>query len=293
LSKEIIIKKVFEELLEKRNEVYQISTDHRTMEHKQEKEILKEYNKMSELERIEQLEKEIRELKGLNDNGIPIYSFSNIKFSDLENLVDIQIRIDLNKFDEFFNNNITLDDEVDFFLKNLIQKTKPLMKYYKEEDLKIHFLSPLFHKINFTSYENNFRDFYDEKMTYKTDRFIFNGETDFVIAKGLFKSEKPYFFIQEFKQGKTRRDPEPQLLAELISAIELNNEISIRGAYIVGAIWNFVILEKLAKDKYQYFVSENFDSTKIEDLKGIYRNLIFIKEEIIEIIKAENELINQ
>jgi len=248
---------------------------------------------MSELERIEQLEKEIRELKGLNDNGIPIYSFSNIKFSDLENLVDIQIRIDLNKFDEFFNNNITLDDEVDFFLKNLIQKTKPLMKYYKEEDLKIHFLSPLFHKINFTSYENNFRDFYDEKMTYKTDRFIFNGETDFVIAKGLFKSEKPYFFIQEFKQGKTRRDPEPQLLAELISAIELNNEISIRGAYIVGAIWNFVILEKLAKDKYQYFVSENFDSTKIEDLKGIYRNLVFIKEEIIEIIKAENELINQ
>ncbi|MCP5494165.1 MAG: hypothetical protein H7A23_06380 [Leptospiraceae bacterium] len=31
---------------------------------------------------------------------------------------------------------------------------------------------------------------------------------------------------------------------------------------------------------YQYFVSENYDSTKIEDLKGIYKNLPFVKEEI-------------
>jgi uncharacterized protein YfkK (UPF0435 family) len=44
----------------------------------------------------------------------------------------------------------------------------------------------------------------------------------------------------------------------------------------------FVILEKLAKDKYQYFISQNFDSTKIEDLKDIYKNLCFVKHEIFE-----------
>ncbi len=54
----------------------------------------------------------------------------------------------------------------------------------------------------------------------------------------------------------------------------------------MGAIWNFVILEKLGKEKYQYFVSENFDSTKIEDLKNIYKNLIFVKEEIIREIEG-------
>ncbi len=244
---------------------------------------------MSELERIEQLEREIRELKGLNEDGIPTYNFSNIKFSDLDKLVDIEIKIDDNKFDTLFNNDVILDDEVILFLEKLIKKTKPLMKYFKEEDLKLHFLAHLFGKINFTSYEHNFRDFYDEKLTYKTDKFIFNGETDFVIAEGLFKSEKPYFFIQEFKQGKTRRDPEPQLLAELISAIELNNDTSMRGAYIVGAIWNFVILEKLGKDKYQYFVSENYDSSKIGDLKGIYKNLVFVKKEIIEMTTREKD----
>ena len=54
---------------------------------------------MSELERIEELEKEIRKLKGLNENGIPIFSFSKITFEDLESVIDIKMEIDENKFD--------------------------------------------------------------------------------------------------------------------------------------------------------------------------------------------------
>ena len=130
---------------------------------------------------------------------------------------------------------------------------------------------------------------YRIKITYKNEKFILEGTADFTVSKGDVKALKPYFFIQEFKKGQVNTDPEPQLLAELISAIELNNWIEIKGAYIVGAIWNFVILEKLGKDKYQYFVSENYDSTKIEDLKGIYRNLVFVKEEIREMVSVENE----
>jgi hypothetical protein len=96
-------------------------------------------------------------------------------------------------------------------------------------------------------------------------------------------AKKPYFFIQEFKRSEEYSNPRPQLIAELISAIELNQEEVIKGAYIIGAIWNFVILEKLGKEKYQYFVSSNFDSTKIDDLMGIYKNLLVLKEEIAQI----------
>jgi hypothetical protein len=63
-----------------------------------------------------------------------------------------------------------------------------------------------------------------------------------------------------------------------------NNEIFLKEAYIVGAIWNFVILEKLAENTYQYFISINFDSTKIEELKGIYKNLLFVKDEIFKMV---------
>jgi hypothetical protein len=243
---------------------------------------------MSELERIEQLEKEIRELKGLNDEGIATYSFSKIKIEDLHHLVKLQLKFDRTIFDTWFINDVEADKDTEIFLTNLLEQNKFLLKSYNEEDLKIKFIAKILNYIDFQSYENNFREFYELMISYKTDKFIFTGTTDFVVSKGLLYSEKPYFFIQEFKKGKVNTDPEPQLLAELISAIELNNDTSMRGAYIVGAIWNFVILEKLGKERYQYFVSENFDSSKIGDLKGIYRNLVFVKEEIIERVKRES-----
>jgi len=242
---------------------------------------------MSELEKIEQLEKEIRELKGLDNNGIKSYAFSKITAKQLKSLVNISQKINENIFDDWFDFEIEFDNELISFLSTLIDKNKSLIKSYNEEDLKVKFIIPLLNKVDFLSYKNEFRDFYELALHYQNDKFIFNGTTDFVVSKGLFESQKPYFFIQEFKKAQTDGYPEPQLLAELISAIELNNDTSMRGAYIVGAIWNFVILEKLSKDKYQYFVSENFDSSKIGDLQGIYKNLVFVKEEIIERVKRE------
>jgi hypothetical protein len=243
------------------------------------------------LKRIEELERQLKQNQEFQkpQNKIPIYSFSRIQRDDLEQLVDIERKLGQDKFDFWFNFKAEISDETNVFLQNLIEKNRELINLYHEEDLKINFIAPLITKVDFFMLKNNIRNFYNEKLVYKTDKFIFSGTTDFVVSKGLVRSIKPYFFIQEFKKGKVNRDPEPQLLAELISAIELNNEKSMRGAYIVGAIWNFVILEKLGKDKYQYFVSQNFDSTKIGDLKDIYRNLVFVKNEIIEMIKKPNK----
>ena len=229
------------------------------------------------LEDIEKLK--ILKLEELGE--VPTYSFSNISFRELKNLVDIEQKIDKGNFDSWFNSEISISDEVESFLQKLIDKNKPLMKYYKEEDLKLHFLSHIFGKINFTSYENSFRDFYNENLKYETPNFILNGETDFLLASGLFESKTPYFFIQEFKKEKVNKDPEPQLLAEMIAGLENSQVTYFKGSFIVGAIWNFVILKKIGEHKYDYYVSENFDSTKIEDLKSIYKNLLFIKKEII------------
>ena len=243
---------------------------------------------MSELERIEQLEKEIIELKGLNSDGIPTHSFSKISMSILEDLLDIEKSINRDKFSEWFSYVYrTSNDDMDFF-DRLIVENIDLISDYNEEDLKVNMIIPLLNRVKFKSFENNFRGFYELAMEYKTEKFIFNGTTDFLVSKGLIKSQKPYFFIQEFKKGRNNSDPEPQLLAELISAVELNKETNIKGAYIVGAIWNFVILDKIGKDKYRFVVSQNFDSTKIGDLSDIYKNLMFVKKEIIEKIKRED-----
>ncbi len=246
---------------------------------------------MNELEKdriILELQQRVNRLEGKNEDGVPSYSFSKIRDKELESIVEIQKIIQYkDTFDEWFSFKESVSDSTLDFLEKLIDKNITLINSYHEEDLKINFIAPLIAYVDFFMLDDNIRSFYDEKLTYKTDKFILNGEADFIVSKGLEKAINPYFFIQEFKRAEDFSNPRPQLLAELISAIELNNELSMRGAYIVGENWNFVILEKLGKDKYQYFVSRTFNCTNIEDLKGIYRNLMFVKEDIIEMLKEK------
>ena len=246
---------------------------------------------MSELEKdriILELQQRVNKLENKTEDGVPTFSFSTIKESELHNLVSLKRKIfSQTVFEKWLNFEYSISEETVVFLENLIERNRELLHSYDEEDLKIHFIAPLIAKIDYFMLEDEIRNFYHEPLLYETEKFILNGRADMMVSKGLFKSEKPYFFIQEFKKGIRPTDPEPQLLAELISAIELNNELSMRGAYIIGENWNFVILEKLGKDKYQYFVSRTFNCTNIEDLKGIYKNLMFVKNEIIKTIKEQ------
>lgn len=246
-------------------------------------------------EEIEQkLLQEIEELKrkiGLHDSyessDKPVFQYSKIRDNDLNQLVNIEKKIRTKQFDKWFEYNYEISQELRAFFQEIINDNVDLIEEYSEEDLKVNVIIPILNKVKFKSFENEFRDFYELPIRYEADNFIFNGTTDFVVSKGLIKSKRPYFFIQEFKKGEEYTNPRPQLLAELISAVELNNWDTIKGAYIVGAIWHFVILERLEKHTYHYFVSQNFDATKIDDLEKIYTNLIFVKNEIIEKIEKE------
>ena len=231
---------------------------------------------------LEQLQEFIH-LKELENNNIKTYSFSKMRDSELTQLFDIEQKINKNIFNSWFDNDISVTKDTYNFLVELLEEEQEYISFYDEEDLKMRFLSPILLKVNFKN--TDFRDFYDEKLVYKTEEFILNGEVDFTISTSLRVAKKPYFFIQEFKRAEDYSNPRPQLLAELIAGVELNSWDSIKGAYIVGAIWNFVILQRVKKHTYNYYISQNFDSTKIDDLTDIYKNLLFVKNEIIEMVK--------
>ncbi|MCI5227533.1 MAG: hypothetical protein D3918_12950 [Candidatus Electrothrix sp. AX2] len=218
---------------------------------------------------------------------VPIYYFSKITDIELRKAVRIKQNFSKDVFSAWFSDQPALKEDDIHFLTELLKKEFNFIRIYNEEDLKVKFIAPILNRIDFRDLTREIRDFYEEKITYKTDQFIFTGTTDFLISKGLEYSEKPYFFIQEFKRGKESSYPEAQLLSELIAGIELSSCTAMKGAYIVGAIWNFVIVEKLAEHTYRFFVSVNFDSSKLEDLIGIYRNLLFVKEEITSMVETE------
>jgi hypothetical protein len=222
-------------------------------------------------------------------NKIPVYQYGKITFNELSTLVDIKQKFkQQDKFNNWFSLDHIFSKKDIIFFKKLISKNYLLIENYHEEDLKINVIAPIINKVDFFLFDEEIRNFYEQSIIYKTEKFIFNGITDFLVSSGLKYSKKPYFFIQEFKKSKKNDDPQPQLLAELISAVELNNWNTIKGAYIIGENWNFVILERFEKHKYQYFVSRTFNCTNIEDLKGIYKNLLFVKNEIIEMVKSDD-----
>ncbi len=232
------------------------------------------------LQEIQSLKQEIKAIKGEPNELKPSYAFSKIKDRDLNALVSIEKNLSRTIFADWFDAEIELDEDIKPFFSELIADNEPLIESYSEEDLKINFLAPLLNKVHFKSFEDAVRDFYELPLRYETEHFIFNGTTDFVVSSGLVTSKTPYFFIQEFKRSEEYGNPRPQLLAELISAVELNDWQQIKGAYVIGAMWHFVILEKLGKDNYQYFVSQNFDSMRLDDLIAIYKHLLAIKAEI-------------
>jgi len=238
------------------------------------------------LREIEELKFKIANLEKIEVNKIDSYSFGKMRDSDLKKLFDINKSIDRAIFKDWFGFNIKISKDIEQFLQDLIDKNEFLISDYSEEDLKMYFLAPILNLVDFRLIDRNIRGFFEEKLTYKTDKFILNGTLDFTVSKGLTFSEKPYFFIQEFKRAEEYSNPRPQLLAEMIAGVELNSWKQIKGAYIVGSIWNFVILEKI-EDRYIYYISANFDSSKINDLIDIYKNLMFVKEEILKISEID------
>lgn len=215
------------------------------------------------------------------------FSFSQITFENIKSVIKIEKKYNLSIFQDWFNINEISNLDLEFLKKlNSVygENFASVIKHFSEETLKAKFIIPILNKVDFFSPERYIADFYNESLKYQNDNFCFSGFCDFYVARGIEYPEKPLFFIQEFKKGEKYSDPEPQLIAELIAGLEIGNLQNIKGAYIIGSIWNFVYLYK-NNDKYIYTISQNFDSTKLSDLIQIFSNLLFVKNEIFNSIK--------
>ncbi len=206
------------------------------------------------------------------------YSFSNIRLADLESMVELLLANDQkhkNKFDDWFGFPYKFSSSEGAFLKRLIQKHHRRLTSYSEEKLKIKFIGAILNQVDFDN--EPIQDWYEPSFSGKVNQAYIKGFVDFMVAKGSDVPKNPYFFIQEFKPSIPDQHPEPQLLAEMLVAIERNQKTIFRGGYIIGQYWKFVILEKIKENTFEYFVSESFDSLKLPELKQIYINLQAVK----------------
>ena len=174
--------------------------------------------------------------------------------------------------------NAELADAVDDKFETINQQRLLLadrLEDINEETLKMSFISLILNLVQFNG--ANYTAFADEKLEAEFDNFILTGRVDWFVAKGKYKPQTPYLFLQEYKRTKrAASDPEGQLLAEMLTARKLNSTTEpMKGLTITGKFWNFVVL-----DENQYCISKSYDSTQEDELRDIYRILKIAKNEI-------------
>ncbi|MEM7539095.1 MAG: hypothetical protein AAF639_43455 [Chloroflexota bacterium] len=79
-----------------------------------------------------------------------------------------------------------------------------------------------------------------------------------------------FFFLHEYKKEHDRKDPRGQLMIAMIAAQLLNNDESpLYGAYVVGHMWYFVVLE--GKDYSVHRQGFNALTDELEKIFGVLR----------------------
>lgn len=168
----------------------------------------------------------------------------------------------------------------DFETRNLLNLQKPLIKAGKawnEVELENKFISPLIMTANID----------DDKVAYFLERSLsgvvgdyeLSGVVDGMIATGFRDPDIPLFCMHEYKRSvENQGTPDAQALAAMLVAREMNNnDKPIYGLYVVGLIWNFMVL-----NGNEYCVSKDYKSDN-EEIFLIFKMLKALKQ----IIKAE------
>ena len=142
-----------------------------------------------------------------------------------------------------------------------------LERFYRnwnEDELKFQFIAQIVELVDL--HGKNYNIFSQRNLSAVVNGTTLQGRPEVMIATGQEDPLRPYFFIHEYKPSKRADEPLGQLLAAMVAAQALNaDEKPVLGCFVLGALWQFVVLE--AKT---YTLSQTYDATQTDDLHAIY-----------------------
>ena len=160
---------------------------------------------------------------------------------------------------------------------NIIQLQKTLVRggrAWNETELENKFISPLIMAADIDDEQIGY--FLERPLSGVVEDYQLSGIVDGVIATGVRNPHTPYFCFHEYKRSvENQGTPDAQVLAAMLVAREMNqNSKPIYGLFIVGLIWNFVVLEG-----YEYCISKNYSADN-DQVFAIFKMLKALKQMI-------------
>ncbi len=169
------------------------------------------------------------------------------------------------------NNN---ESVTDFEKNSLLNFQKALIRggrAWNEVELENKFISPLILTAGID----------DEKIGYFLERSLsgvvgdyeLSGTVDGMIATGIRNPQIPVFVFTTISSIENQGTPDAQVLAAMLVAREQNqNKLPIYGLFVVGIVWNFIVL----KDN-QYCISRTYHADN-EEIFAIFKMIKFLKQ---------------
>jgi hypothetical protein len=147
--------------------------------------------------------------------------------------------------------------------KNQIKKYQHRLirggRSWNEVELENKFISPLILTADIETDEIGY--FLERPLSANINDCELSGIVDGMIATGFREPDVPFFCLHEYKRSTDNQgSPDAQVLAAMLVAREKNNnKHPIYGLFVVGMVWNFVVL-----NGNDYCISYSFDASNNE-----------------------------
>ena len=180
------------------------------------------------------------------DHAFGIRQILDMNYPLLKNWQDLSKKIELTAYEK----------------QQLLDLQEPLQwggKGWNEYELENKFISPVFMAAKFDDQTIGY--FLERPLKGIVGEYELSGIVDGMIATGFRDPDKPFFCMHEYKRSVDNDgQPDAQALAAmLVVQADENGQKPIYGLYIVGLIWNFMVL-----DGKEYCISKNYDASNPE-----------------------------
>lgn len=239
------------------------------------------------------------------ENKLPVYKFSSFTEEMVRTAFDLkQVLEEKDYISDWLAlaKTMTIHEDEQKRLSKLHHKLRLFIRGWNEQELREKFISSVLEIVDFDLYELEVASFAERDMKINYNNSIIQGKVEWMVASGLYAPKHPFFFIHEYKKEKdSSNDPLGQLLVTLWTAQFLNNQkpevtlfnpqptsfshVPLYGIYIIGRFWFFVRLKGKS-----YYVSEGYNSEKMEELIFILKMLKAQKEMIVDLAKKMKSL---
>ena len=203
---------------------------------------------------------------------------------------------DLDSLDEAFGLNQILKSELlsqwennnqeitEFEKQILLDLQEPLIwggRAWNEFELENKFISPVIMTAKIDNRKIGY--FLERPLSGIVGDYQLSGIVDGIIASGVRNPHTPYFCLHEYKRNiENQGSPDGQVLVAMLVAREINNnKLPIYGLYVIGFVWNFIVLQSN-----HYCISKSYCADG-DDIFKIFKMLKSLKQII------NTELMNQ